>query len=261
MINEDGVPTKRYVVAGWTGGMVVSGDSITLQHDQRAYIAQDNSDSFSPEMFKWYYLAGKTVSFNVDLSSISCSCNAALYFVSMPGHNPDGSAAAGSGGDYYCDANDGGGVWCWEMDVMEANKYVTQITPHKCNSDPGTYISWCDGGGCATNGHNVNGNGMGPGGQYTIDTTKEFHYAVSFNKANNGIHARMTQEGRNFEFDVCQDASYLQAMAVSETNGMVLTLSFWGDDYGEMQWLDGNTGCGGSCDTSGSVTFSNITIA
>ena len=64
----------------------------------------------------------------LDLSDVGCSCNAALYWVSMPGYGSDGKPAAGDMGNYYCDANKVGGVWCWEMDTIEANKHVAQVT-------------------------------------------------------------------------------------------------------------------------------------
>ena len=38
-------------------------------------------------------------------SSVGCHCNAAGYFIGMPGPN------GGDGGDYYCDANFVGGQW------------------------------------------------------------------------------------------------------------------------------------------------------
>ena len=37
--------------------------------------------------------------------SVGCHCNAAGYFIGMPG------PAGGEGGDWYCDANFVGGQW------------------------------------------------------------------------------------------------------------------------------------------------------
>ena len=42
----------------------------------------------------------KEFSYDVDVSNVGCHCNAAAYFIEMPGNN------AGAG-DYYCDANFG----------------------------------------------------------------------------------------------------------------------------------------------------------
>ena len=38
--------------------------------------------------------------YSIDVSNVDCHCNAAAYFIDMPGNN------AGAG-DYYCDANFG----------------------------------------------------------------------------------------------------------------------------------------------------------
>mmetsp|Transcript_11269 Transcript_11269/g.7803 ORF Transcript_11269/g.7803 Transcript_11269/m.7803 type:complete len:113 (+) Transcript_11269:253-591(+) len=109
-----------------------------------------------------YNLKGKTVAFDVDISSVGCSCNAAFYMVTMPGYTSWGSPDPSAGGDYYCDANQVGGVWCWEMDIMEANKYVSQTTPHNCRSPSGGYISDCDRSGCGVNNHDWWPQGFGP---------------------------------------------------------------------------------------------------
>merc|ERR1712234_74969 len=56
--------------------------------------------------------------YTLDLSNVGCHCNAAAYFIQMPGDH------GGDGGDYYCDANNGNGIWCPEYDTMEGNKYT-----------------------------------------------------------------------------------------------------------------------------------------
>merc|ERR1711991_219796 len=94
---------------------------------------------------------GKTLTYTTDISSVGCSCNAALFFSSMPGYNSQGQPDPGTSGDYTCNANMGNGVWCWEMDVMEANTYAIQTTPHQCDAPAGTYIPSCDRAGCGTN--------------------------------------------------------------------------------------------------------------
>ena len=49
-------------------------------------------------------LMNKVFSYSIDVSNVGCHCNAAAYFINMPGNN------AGAG-DYYCDANLGNNIW------------------------------------------------------------------------------------------------------------------------------------------------------
>ena len=41
----------------------------------------------------------------------------------MPGKDWNGNYVKGGQGDYYCDANQVGGTFCPEFDIMEANKF------------------------------------------------------------------------------------------------------------------------------------------
>ena len=157
-------------------------NKIILQHNAQVQIAETGASAYGPNIFMKYKLLGKTLSYTVDLSSIGCSCNSAFYLVTMPGYGSNGQPTPGQYGTYYCDANDVGGTWCWEFDIQEANKYVTATTPHSCSQPPGGYISSCDRGGCGTNSHNVDGNGIGPGGQYKINTQSPFKYAITFER-------------------------------------------------------------------------------
>jgi len=259
-ITENGQKVTRYVVSTYSPIASVNGSSIMLQHNSQVQIANTSASSYSPNIFQQYKLKGKTVTFTVDLSQVECSCNAAAYFVTMPGIGSNGQYNPGKGGDYYCDANDVNGEWCWELDVMEANKYVTAATPHECYQEPGGYISSCDRGGCGTNAHNVDGNGMGPGSNYKIDTTKPFQQAMQL--TGSSIQVTMTQGSSTFSFQVCSNnGGYVSKMNDALDYGMVLVFSYWGSTYSTMQWLDGNTGCSGDCPGTGLAIFSDINIS
>jgi len=92
-----------------------------MPHITKAYLATSNGNgSFTPTMYYAPNLLGGSISYDVNLYQATCSCNAALYLVSMPAKNRAGDYSAGRG-DYYCDANDVGGSWCGELDIMEAN--------------------------------------------------------------------------------------------------------------------------------------------
>eukprot|EP00486_Rosalina_sp_Unknown_P008843 CAMPEP_0201591470 /NCGR_PEP_ID=MMETSP0190_2-20130828/189644_1 /ASSEMBLY_ACC=CAM_ASM_000263 /TAXON_ID=37353 /ORGANISM="Rosalina sp." /LENGTH=317 /DNA_ID=CAMNT_0048049827 /DNA_START=49 /DNA_END=1002 /DNA_ORIENTATION=- len=294
-ITENGQKVTRYVVSTYSPLASTNGSAIMLQHNSNVQIANTSTATYSPNIFQQYMLKGKTVTFTVDLSQVDCSCNAAAYFVTMPGY----------GGNYYCDANDVNGEWCWELDVMEANKYVTAATPHECYQEPGGYISSCDRGGCGTNSHNVDGNGMGPGSQYKINTNMPFKQAMQL--TGSSITVTMTQGSNTFSyqvcsnnggyvskmndaldygmvfvfsywgstystmqwldgmtgcspFSVCSNGGYVSNMNQALDYGMVLVFSYWGSTYSTMQWLDGMTGCSGDCAGTGLATFSNIII-
>ena len=136
-IKENGQSVTRYAVSTYPPLASVSGSSIMLKHDSQVQIAKTNEANYTSNSFAEYKLNGKTLSFTANISEVDCSCNAALYLVTMPGYGSNGKPDPGKSGDYYCDANEGNGEWCWEMDIMEANKYAIQITPHKCDQPPG----------------------------------------------------------------------------------------------------------------------------
>ena len=82
--------------------------------------------------------------YDVDLSTVSCGCNAALYVIGMPGVGSDGQPFESSDGMHYCDAAAVGGNLCPEFDIMEANQYAYRATSHSCNDPVNGYYSWCD---------------------------------------------------------------------------------------------------------------------
>jgi cellulase len=169
------------------------------------------------------------------------------------------------------------GACCNEMDIWEANKEATALTPHTCNQ---TGLSQCLGGLCGFNGtcdqwgcsdnpyvlgnHNYYGPGM------TVDTTKPFTVVTQFPAFANGtlqaIRRFYVQGGKIIGNAYSQDATpwneidtpYCEAhsggarflelgglpqIGGALTRGMVLIFSIWWDQGGNMTWLDsGNAG-------------------
>jgi len=150
-----------------TYGITVEGDTLSLQFvtegesrnvGSRVYMMEDEST------YKMFNLLGNEFTFDVDLSTLPCGLNGALYFVNM---EADGGMASyetnKAGAKYgtgYCDAqcardlkfinglgnvegwepsetdeNAGvgsHGACCNEMDVWEANSMGNAFTPHSC---------------------------------------------------------------------------------------------------------------------------------
>ena len=256
----DGEGKDISVIGGdWSGEFVtVRNSSITLKGGGRVYLGA--KDDLGPDSFYQVPLLGRRIKYDVDLSQVGCNCNGALYAISMPAYNSAQQLVPGKNGEYYCDANQVGGVYCPEMDIMESNKYAMASTPHTCQYQAPHYYPSCDRGGCGTNVLDVNYNGYGPG--KTIDTNKPFTLSVAF--ITNGdtlttINNYFWQEGRTIQFNSC-NPDYLQWMGKS-LPGITVAMSLWGTGPGGMSWLDGKSGCQGGCNLGGSsVTFSNIVV-
>ncbi|KAJ5885234.1 CAZyme family GH7 [Penicillium taxi] len=160
-----------------TYGVTTSGDALTVGFKtgsnvgSRLYLLQDD-DTY--EIFK---LLNREFTFDVDVSTLVCGLNGALYFVAMDSdgglskyENNNAGAKYGTG---YCDsqcprdlkfingqgnvdgwvastndANSGvgdHGSCCVELDIWEANSISTALTPHPCD-DPGQTM--CEGTDC-----------------------------------------------------------------------------------------------------------------
>merc|ERR1712228_856437 len=200
----------------------------------------------------------------IDVSQVGCHCNAAGYFIQMPGHGGDQNPNPGGGGDYYCDANQGNDIYCPEYDTYEGNKYTMASTLHTCEYVAPNYYPNCDRGGCQTNAFNVNSGMMCPEDRCTINTNKPFTISHSQVKGGDGLMSAVNnwfyQEGRTVDFNVCSDGNYVKNMGYS-LNGIVFSGSLWGGGGIDMGWLDGMTGCGGECNIDASrVTFKNFAV-
>lgn len=168
----------------------------------------------------------------------------------MPARDAQGAPCPSSGGDGYCDANDVGGSWCFEMDVMEANTAAVAVTPHTCSAPnaAGQYEK-CDKGGCSANSRKAAPpNSFGPGSAFTIDTLQPFRVATSW-IASGGNLTRIVSEfsqGAASTFsmthtDALCGSGYLSNMSTALAAGMVPALSVWGDTESgsDMTWCVG----------------------
>merc|ERR1711909_2169 len=119
-VNIDGVGQKYLLAPDWSAGNIqMNGDSgFTLNGGGRVYLGNSPNDGWDPNNYWQTPLNEMHFSYTLDLSNVGCHCNAAGYFIGMPG--PGG----GEGGDYYCDANFVGGQWCPEYDTLESNKHT-----------------------------------------------------------------------------------------------------------------------------------------
>merc|ERR1711962_943997 len=269
-INMKNVGQVHVVGPDWTTEFVDihdDGNGFTLSRGGRIYFAKYAANDFSDPWMYWQAsLKGRHFSYDIDVSNVGCHCNAAGYFIQMPGYGSNQQPNPGEGGDYYCDANLGNNIWCPEYDTWEGNKYTMASTLHTCNYNPPKYYDWCDRGGCQTNAYRVNSNLMCPEDRCTINTNRPF--TISHSQGNGLPDGQMDyvnnwfeQDGRTASFNVCDnDKNYVKNMGYS-LDGIVFSASLWGGPDIDMSWLDGMTGCQGECKIwESSVSFRNFAL-
>ncbi|KAI1655218.1 glycoside hydrolase family 7 protein [Daldinia decipiens] len=154
-----------------TYGASTSGDALTLKfltkHEYGTNIGSRFYLMNGADKYQTFNLLGNEFTFDVDLSTVDCGLNAALYFVAM---EEDGGKASypnnKAGAKYgtgYCDAqcardlkfvggkanvegwepstndNNAGvgpyGACCAEIDVWESNSHSFAFTPHPCTTN------------------------------------------------------------------------------------------------------------------------------
>ena len=144
-VTLDGAPKTLYIASN---DGISGGSGLGLPAETRGYLSE--SPQASPENFFTPNLLGGSVEYDVDLSNMECGCIAAFYTVSMPAKDYNGNYIGGEDGFYYCDANQVGGTYCPEFDIMEANKFAMQTTPHSCDAptDKGHYNNCNRSGSC-----------------------------------------------------------------------------------------------------------------
>ena len=181
-IKVDGQDETVYVVSAGSShpNIIVTSNSVTMKGGSGVNFAKEPINDFEPTMFREFNLVGKRLSYTVDNSKVYCSCNSALYLVSMPGYNSDQKPDPSQAGTYYCDANKVAGNYCPEFDISEANMYAMQTTAHKCSAPRGKFYDWCDGAGCGKRVWDYNSNALCPQSHCTIDTTKAYRHHIDF---------------------------------------------------------------------------------
>jgi cellulase len=243
----------------------------TQNASPRLYLLGDDGN------YEMLQLLGQELTFTVDLSTLPCGENGALYLGEMDktgGRNEynTGAAQYGSG---YCDAQcpvqtwkngtlntNASGYCCNEMDILEANSRAHSFTPHPCNDAD------CDRGGCGLNPYASGYHDYyGPGG--TVDTTKPFTVITQFNTNDGTTKGTLTSITRKYiqngkliasaaagadtiTAEGCLAASPsaatfggLTTMGQALGRGMVLTFAIWNDAGQFMNWLD--SGSNGPC--------------
>ena len=103
---------------------------------------------------------------------------------------------------------------------------MTATTPHSCDQAPGGYISTCDRGGCGTNSHNVNGNGLCPGSNCIINSLNPFKYSITFGSSS--FNVVLQQGSQTFSYTACDNGGYVSTMRQALDFGMVIVMSYWG---------------------------------
>ncbi|KAJ5370352.1 uncharacterized protein N7496_006444 [Penicillium cataractarum] len=187
-------------------------------------------------------LLNQELSFDVDVSSLVCGMNGALYLSEMvqSGGRGELNPAGAQYGTGYCDAQcswlpwvngvanvDSYGACCNEMDIWEANARSTGYTPHACNI---TGLYECSGDECGSSGVcDKSGCGYNPyalgahdyyGYRKNVDTTKRFTVVTQFVTDDNTAHGTLSQIRRLY----VQNGKVIQNAVVnvsgSETNSI-----------------------------------------
>jgi hypothetical protein len=178
-------------------------------------------------------LLGGKIKYNVDLSQAGCGCVTALYTVLMPAVDNNSDPFK------YCDANQVGGHWCPEFDIMEANKYAFRAVGHACDApDNSGKFHNCDRSGechidVLTNNLQKD---YGPSITNTINTERAFSVETSFHESSGvftGYTTVLEQDGKQVVLEA-SNCGYLSRMTTDMTD-MAFVISNWGS--GNLNWL------------------------
>lgn len=264
----DGVPPG--VLVGINGS--VSNNVLTIQHlsGWSLFSSFGPGNDVDPMKMQLLQLLGKRMTFTVDLTGVGCACNLALYLIQSPARFDHHFSIGEDRGDqppYYCDANQVGGQWCPELDIMEANTHAFQATPHKCDQQkPGGEYESCDRGGTCYENTRDHPDAYGPGDDYIIDTTKPFDVSTDFVETFGvftSFIVTLKQGSRAVVLDHSNcNADYLARMTDAMASGMSLRITYWGNEAETMAWMDSPPCKKQRCtsENAGDAVISNITV-
>ncbi|TRM70190.1 glycoside hydrolase family 7 protein [Schizophyllum amplum] len=162
-----------------TYGITTSGDALSLKFVTSGQNKNIGSRTYlmnGDDTYQMFQLKNKEFTFTVDMSTLPCGLNGALYFVEMAEDGGlsayEGNEAGAKYGTGYCDSqcphdikfingeansdgwtpsegdpNAGTGTYgscCSEMDIWEANSQASAYTPHVCTVDGQTRCEGTD---------------------------------------------------------------------------------------------------------------------
>ncbi|KAJ5212531.1 uncharacterized protein N7498_004177 [Penicillium cinerascens] len=197
----DGVDYASYGVSTKDDKLVlhqyIQSHNETTVASPRVYLLDESGKNY--DMLR---LLNQELSFDVDVSSLVCGMNGALYLseMSRSGGRSDLNPAGAQYGTGYCDVQcpatafidgvanvDADGACCNEMDLWEANAVSTGYTAHACNI---SRLYECSGDECGSEGVcDKSGCGFNPyalgdhdyyGYRKVVDTSKRFTVVTQF---------------------------------------------------------------------------------
>ncbi|KAM7185780.1 putative endo-beta-1,4-glucanase celB [Naviculisporaceae sp. PSN 640] len=198
-------------------GVFTSGNALTLRQylldgtqykrvSPRVYLLNDDDKNYEA-----LRLLNSELSFDVEISSLVCGMNGALYLseVDMSGsRHPELNPAGAQYGTGYCDAQcftnppfinglanlNSSGSCCNEMDIWEANSRATAYTPHTCSGvgnflcageEYNSSVGVCDKPGCSINTYGLGAKEFYGRGGKVVDSTNPFTVVTQFLTADN----------------------------------------------------------------------------
>ncbi|KAJ5151946.1 hypothetical protein N7492_010241 [Penicillium capsulatum] len=205
----------------------VKTDGVLSSVSPRVYLLDESGKNYN-----MLQLLNQELRFDVDVSSLVCGMNGALYLSEMiqSGGRDKLNPAGAEYGTGYCDAQcptlpwvngvaniNSTGACCNEMDIWEANALATTYTPHTCNI---TRVHECVGGLCDSSGVcDKSGCSFNPyalgdhdyyGHRKAVDTSKRFTVVTQFMTDDNTVHGTLSQIRRFYvqNGQVIQNAAF-----------------------------------------------------